>query len=143
MTKSWTVLIVLAVLLTLLVFMPYQTEAGYCHQLCLKRVWKPNDGTNVMDKHNKACGQQSSPSSQSSIDLYFTKTNNISKKLINSTKRKLILSLAECCALDSLLFTLVRGDGSKELVDVLFKTIGQLSAAISIYDVIPDSTTVN
>ncbi|CAF3468125.1 unnamed protein product [Rotaria socialis] len=36
MTKSATELIALAVLSTLLVFMPDQTEAGYCRQLCLK-----------------------------------------------------------------------------------------------------------
>lgn len=36
MIKSTTVLIALAVLSTLLIFMPNQTEAGYCRELCLK-----------------------------------------------------------------------------------------------------------
>ena len=36
MTKSMTLFIALVVLSTLLVFMPDQTEASYCSQLCLK-----------------------------------------------------------------------------------------------------------
>jgi hypothetical protein len=102
-----------------------------CH--CIL-AWKPNDGINVMDKNNKAYGQQFSSSSQSSIDSYYSKTTNISKTLINS--------LAKCCALDSLPFTLVRGDGFKDLAEVLIKTSRQLSSAISIDDKIPDLTTV-
>ncbi|CAF4530762.1 unnamed protein product [Rotaria sp. Silwood2] len=112
-----------------------------CH--CIL-AWKPNDGTNVMDKHNKACRQQQfSSSSQSSIDLFYPKNINVSKTLINSTKRKIIHSLAECCALDSLPFTLIRGGGFKELIEVLIKTGHQLGSAISIDDLIPNSTTIS
>ncbi len=114
---------------------------------CLKcrcvLVWKSNDGTNVMDKHDKACRQHFPSSSQALIDSFYPKNNNISKKFINLTKRKIINSLAECCALDSLPFTLVRGDGFKELVGVLIKAGGQSGSAISFDDIIPDPTTVN
>ena len=62
-------------------------------------AWKPNDGTNVMDKHSKACKEESkSLPTQQSIESFFSPNDKNKRRLINSTKRKLTNTLAECCA---------------------------------------------
>ncbi|CAF4609023.1 unnamed protein product, partial [Rotaria sp. Silwood2] len=109
-----------------------------CH--CIL-TWKPNDGTNVMDKHDKSCKQHSSSSTQQSIESFYLPNDKFKKQLINSTKRKLTNVLAECCAVDSLPFSVCRGDGFKELGNNLLKAGRQLGATVSIEEVIPDPTT--
>ncbi|CAF1532891.1 unnamed protein product [Rotaria magnacalcarata] len=57
-----------------------------CHSIL---AWKPNDGTNVMEKHNKACKQQfSSSSSQPSIESFHPKNCIVPKKPNNFNKTK-------------------------------------------------------
>ncbi|CAF4921023.1 unnamed protein product [Rotaria sp. Silwood1] len=111
-----------------------------CH--CIL-TWKPNDGTNVMDKHDKSCKQYSSSSTQQSIESFCLPNDKFKKQLINSTKRKLTNVLAECCAVDSLPFSVCRGDGFKELGNNLLKVGRQLGATVSIEEVIPDPTTIS
>jgi hypothetical protein len=107
-------------------------------------AWKPNDGTNVMDRHDKACKQHPlSSSTQQSIESFYLSNDKLKNKLISSTKRKLTNVLAECCAVDSLPFRLFHGDGFKELGENLLKAGRQLGATVSIEEVIPDPTTVN
>jgi hypothetical protein len=108
-------------------------------------AWKSCDGTNVMDKHNKSCKQQSSSSSskQQTIDSFYSTNNNTQKRLITSTKRKLINTLAEFCAVDNLPFNLINGEGFKELAESLIKAGRQLGSAVSLDELLPDPTTVN
>ncbi|CAF1330693.1 unnamed protein product [Rotaria sordida] len=107
-------------------------------------AWKSNDGTNVMDKHDKACKQHPlSSSTQQSIESFYLPNDKFKKQLINSTKRKLTNVLAECCAVDSLPFSVFHGDGFKELGNNLLKAGRQLGTTVSIEEVILDPTTVN
>ncbi|CAF1432289.1 unnamed protein product [Adineta ricciae] len=105
--------------------------------------WKSNDGTNVMDKHDKACKQQSSSSTQQSIKSFCSIDKKVQDRLINSTKRKIIDVLAECCAIDSLPFNIVNGVGFQELTGKLIKLGRQLGPGVSINDLLPDDSTIN
>ncbi|CAF1474962.1 unnamed protein product [Adineta ricciae] len=89
-----------------------------------EQIWKSNDGTNVMDKHDKAY-------------------KKVQDRLINSTKRKIIDVLAECCAIDSLPFNIVNGVGFQELTGKLIKLGRQLGPGVSINDLLPDDSTIN
>ena len=92
-----------------------------------------SDGTNVMDKHLKGCKQHSSSSlTQQSIKSFYLPDAKFKKKLINLTKRKLTNILAEWCVVDSLPFTLFRGDSFKQLGANLLKAGCQLRATVSI-----------
>ncbi|CAF3375517.1 unnamed protein product [Rotaria sp. Silwood2] len=105
-------------------------------------AWKSSDGTNVMDKHDKACKQQA-PSTQQSIKSFYSTNNGVQKKLVISTKRKLANVLAECCAKDSLPFNFVNGVGFKELAENLMKAGRQLGPNVSMDELLPDSTTIS
>ncbi|UJR12499.1 hypothetical protein I4U23_016674 [Adineta vaga] len=112
-----------------------------CH--CIL-AWKSNDGTNVMDKHDKACKQHlPSASTQQSIKSFYSTNTNVNKQLINSTKRKIADSLAECCATDNLPFDIVKGVGFKAFTGNLLKISRQLGSSVSIDEILPDSTTLN
>ncbi|CAF3817810.1 unnamed protein product [Rotaria magnacalcarata] len=106
--------------------------------------WKSNDGTNVMDKHDKACKQQSASSStQQSIKSFWSTNNGVQKQLVISTKRKLANVLAECCATDNLAFNFVNGVGFIELTENLMKAGQQLGSGVSIDEVLPDARTIS
>ena len=119
---------------------------GQCFISCTKcrcvLAWKSSDGTNVMDKHDKACKKQA-PSTQQSIQSFCSTNSSVQKRLFNSTKRKFANVLAECCATDSLPFNFVNGVGFKELTENLMKAGRQLGPNVLMGELLLDPTTVN
>ncbi|CAF1353535.1 unnamed protein product [Adineta steineri] len=115
-----------------------------CRKCFTVLAWKPSDGTNVMEKHDKACKQQPSSSSiQQSIKLFCSTDKKVQNRLIQSTKRKLTDTLAECCATDSLPFNFVNGIGFKELTENLIKFGRQLGSGVLADEILPDATTIS
>ncbi|CAF1377482.1 unnamed protein product [Adineta steineri] len=86
-----------------------------CHSVL---IWKATDGTNVMDKHDKACKHESPSSTQPSIRSFCSIDKNVQNRLIRSTKQKITDALAECSG-------------------------QRLGSGVSANDILPDETTIS